>query len=196
MFRQRQHNTQHSGQSARRQTIKRLLWIPLLVLVAGCVTTDPDHCAVNMRGDLDSTMRTVETKLNSGCEYQFDSYFQSLLVQAEANPDKENRKLFSDHLMRVQESGVISRRQAEGLYNRYFSVKFVSLQGDYNTCSQTCPIKKQVMSDMRAELHDKELGLLRASNDAPSFYRADNLLKEADLVLEATCRACLAGGAR
>ena len=81
-------------------------------------------------------------------------------------------------------------------YNRYFNVKFVSLQGDYNTCSQTCPIRKQVMSDMQAELHDKELGLLRASNDAASFYRADHLLKETDLVLEATCRACQAGDAR
>ena len=176
--------------------IKHLLWIPLFALVAGCTTTGPDQCAVALRGDLDGAMRTVETKLGSGCEYQFDGYFHSLLTLAEANPDKQNRKLFSDHLLRVQEMGIISRRQAEGLYNRYFNVKFVSLQGDYNTCSQTCPIRKQVMSDMRAELHDKELGLLRASNDASSFYRADHLLKETDLVLEATCRACLAGDAR
>ena len=101
--------------------------------------------------------------------------------------------LFSDHLMRVNDMGVISKRQAELLYNRYFNVKFVSLRGDYNTCSQTCPVRDQVMSDMRAELHDKELGLMRASADRASFYRADNLLKEADLVLEATCRACGAG---
>ena len=38
--------------------------------------------------------------------------------------------------------------------------------------------------------------MLRASNDATSFYRADHLLKETDLVLEATCRACQAGDAR
>ena len=173
-----------------------LLAVPLLVLAAACTTTDPDYCAVDVRGDLESAMRTVETKLGSGCEYHFDGYFQSLLTLAEANPDKNNRRYFSDHLMRVQEMGVISRRQAEGLYNRYFNVKFVSLQGDYNTCSQTCPIRKQVMSDMQAELHDKELGLLRASNDAASFYRADHLLKETDLVLEATCRACVAGNGR
>ena len=178
------------------QPIKHLLWIPLIALIAACTNSDPEFCAANLRGDLDSAMRTVETKLGSGCEYEFEGYFQSLLALAEANPDKENRRLFSNHLVRVQEMGVISRRQAEGLYHRYFNVKFVSLQGDYNTCSQTCPIRKQVMSDMQAELHDKELGLLRASNDAPSFYRADNLLKEADLVLEATCRACLAGDAR
>jgi len=173
---------------------KYLLAVPFVLLASACTTSDPNYCAVDLRGDLDGAMRTVETKLGSGCEYQFDSYFQNLLALAEANPDKNNRRYFSDHLMRVQDMGVISRRQAEGLYNRYFNVKFVSLQGDYNTCSQTCPIRKQVMSDMKAELHDKELGLLRASNDAASFYRADNLLKETDLVLEATCRACQAGG--
>jgi hypothetical protein len=181
------------------RSIRHFLWIPFAACIAtlgACTTTDPDYCAVSMRSDLDSAMRTVESKLGAGCEYQFDSYFQSLLAVAEANPDKDNRKLFSNHLMRVNDMGVISRRQAEGLYNRYFNVKFVSLQGDYNTCSQTCPIRKQVMSDMQAELHDKELGLLRASNDAGSFYRADTLLKETDLVLEATCRACLAGDAR
>lgn len=176
--------------------VKLLLAVPLLIAVAACTTTDPQYCDVNIRGDLDNAMRTVETKLASGCEYQFDGYFQSLLSLAEENPDRNNRKLFSDHLMRVQDMGIISRRQAKGLYNRYFNVKFVSLQGDYNTCSQTCPIRKQVMSDMQAELHDKELGLLRASNDSASFYRADHLLKETDLVLEATCRACLAGDAR
>jgi len=165
-------------------------------LLGGCTTTEPDYCAVNLKGNLDSAMRTAEDRLANGCEYSFEGYFHSLLSIAEANPARENRMLFSDHLMRVNEMGVISRRQAEGLYNRYFNVKFVSLQGDYNTCSQTCPVRRQVMSDMQAELHDKELGLLRASADSSSFYRADNLLKEADLVLEATCRACSAGEAK
>ena len=172
----------------------RILTSVLVVLsLAACTTTQPDHCAVNLRGNLDGAMTTAESKLASGCEYHFNSYFNSLLTIAEANPDKDNKMLFSDHLMRVNEMGVISRRQAEGLYNRYFNVKFVSLQGDYNTCSQTCPVRSQVMSDMKAELHDKELGLMRASADAASFYRADTLLKETDLVLEATCRACTAG---
>jgi hypothetical protein len=49
---------------------------------------------------------------------------------------------------------------------------------------------------MKAELHDKELGLLRASADQQSFYRADHLLKETELVLEATCSACEAQSRR
>ena len=168
----------------------------LAALLAACTTAEPDHCAVSLRGNLEGAMSTAEAKLASGCEYHFNSYFASLLGIAEENPDKRNKMLFSDHLMRVNDMGVISRRQAESLYNRYFNIKFVSLQGDYNTCSQTCPVRRQVMSDMQAELHDKELGLMRASADAASFYRADNLLKETDLVLEATCRACTAGASQ
>jgi len=173
-----------------------ILSLPLILLLGACTTSEPDHCAINLRGNLEPAMALAEQRLNEGCEYHFDSYFQQLLSIAEANPAAENRILFSNHLMRVNDAGVISRRQAEGLYNRYFNVKFVSLQGDYNTCAQTCPIRRQVLSDMKAELHDKELGLLRASADAPSFYRADNLFKETDLVLEATCRACSAGDRR
>jgi len=168
-----------------------------LPLVAACTSNQTaDYCSVRLQGSLDTAMNVAETHLANGCEYQFDGYFQSLLTIAEANPDRNNPMRFSNHLMRVNEMGVISRRQAEGLYNRYFNVKFVSLRGDYNTCSQTCPVRSQVISDMQAELHDKEMGLLRASIDTQSFYRADNLLKEAELVLEATCRACEAGGGR
>ena len=79
------------------------------------------------------------------------------------------------------------------LYNRYFNVKFVSLDGDYSTCSQVCPVKDKVILDMRQELLDKEIGLLQISNDKTGYYRADLLLKESELVLQATCQACSAG---
>ena len=174
-----------------RTLICLMMMVPVLAACAGAQTVDV--CAVRLQGELNSAMSLAEDRVANGCAYQFDHYFQSLLAIAAENPDSKNPMRFSDHLMRVHEMGVISRRQAESLYNRYFNVKFVSLQGDYNTCSQTCPIRSQVMSDMRAELHDKELGLMRASADQASFYRADNLLNEADLVLEATCKACEAG---
>ena len=168
--------------------------IALALVLGACQTTPPANaCAMSFNGDLAAAMHRVESKLASGCEFKFDQYFQSLLAQAAENPDADNRMLFSNHLMNVHDAGIISRRQAETLYNRYFGVKFVSMRGEYNTCSQVCPMRTQVVSDMKAELHDKELGPMRASSDSASFYRADNLLREADLVLEATCRACAAG---
>ncbi|MDZ7684833.1 MAG: hypothetical protein U5O39_07340 [Gammaproteobacteria bacterium] len=93
----------------------------------------------------------------------------------------------------VSDRATISKRQARDIYNRYFNVKFVSLTGDYNTCTQTCPTRAKVLAEMQRELADKELGLVQATRDPNAYYRADLLLKEAQLVLEATCRACEAG---
>ena len=175
----------------------RLVILAAAVLGLGaCANQTADYCSARLGGNLDAAMMEASDRLANGCEYQFDGYFQQLLAIAEANPDTKNRMRFSDFLMRANDMDVISRRQAQSLYNRYFGVKFVSLQGDYNTCSQTCPQRSRVLSNMQAELHDKELGLLRASNDQQSFYRADNLLKETELVLEATCSACEAGSRR
>lgn len=172
--------------------------IVLAALALGACATqqNADYCSARLGGGLDAAMEEATQRLAEGCEYQFDGYFQELLAIAEANPDSKNRMRFSDFLLRVNDMDVISRRQAQGLYNRYFGVKFVSLQGDYNTCSQTCPQRDRVLANMHSELQDKELGLLRASADQQSFYRADNLLKETELVLEATCSACEAGASR
>jgi len=163
--------------------------------LSGCANQQTaDYCSARLGGNLQAAMSEATDRLANGCEYQFDGYFRELMATAEANPDRANGRHFSDFLLNANDMNVISRRQAEALYNRYFGVKFVSLQGDYNTCSQTCPQRARVLSDMQAELHDKELGLLRVSADQQSFYRADNLLKETELVLEATCNACEAGG--
>ena len=162
--------------------------------LSACATNQTaGHCSAPLSRDLDTAIMETEQRLASGCEYHFDRYFQQLLSTAEDNPNAENKSRFSDHLLRANEMGVISQRQAKELYNRYFNVKFVSLTGDYNTCSQTCPVQTDVMRNMREELKDKERGLMTVSTDQASYYRADHLLKEAQLVLEATCRACASG---
>ncbi len=168
-----------------------------VIAVAACTTTPvASHCSAGLSPGLENAIHDVEARLATGCEYHFDRYFAELLATAEANPSSENKVLFSDFLMRANETGVISTRQAREYYNRYFNVKFVSLTGDYNTCAQACPVQGQVMANMQNELRDKQVGLLKASDDKTSYYRADHLLKEAQLVLEATCRACAAGEQR
>ncbi len=165
----------------------------LTLCAAACQTPTPDHCSGSLGSNLTQAMSEAEQRLGNGCTYQFDAYYQELLRIGEQNPGRENRKLFSDHLIAVKNLGVISQRQAQERYNRYFNIKFVSLTGDYNTCSQVCPERARTLSLMKQELGDKELGLLRISDDQAGYYRANSLLQEADLVLEATCRACSAG---
>lgn len=159
--------------------------------LSSCVTTDTvDVCSIPLKPGLANAFREAEDKLSDGCEYSFDSYFMQLLDIAIDNPAPDNKRKFSDFLVRASDKGVISKRQAKSTYNRYFNIKFVSLTGDYNVCSQTCPSRRKVLAEMQLELLDKELGLVSASEDNASYYRADHLLKEAQLVLEATCRAC------
>ena len=137
-------------------------------------------------------VRTVLTTQRRQCAPQFDSYIQRLLQIASENPASENKRRFSDFLLAVSDEGIISERQAQNLYNRYFNVKFVSLIGDYSICSEACPARSNVMADMTQELADKEVGLLAVSSDRQSFQRADRLLQETELVLEATCASCTA----
>jgi hypothetical protein len=168
--------------------------IVLTTLLAGCASTQQvSHCEVSLKSPLRSAMAVVEDRLVGDCGPYYQDYVSQLIEIATDNPSADNRQAFSDLLVSLSDRGVISKRQASNLYNRYFNVKFVSLNGDYSTCSQVCPVQDKVMLDMEQELLDKETGLLKASNDQAGYYRADMLLKESQLVLAATCRACATG---
>ena len=166
----------------------------LLAALSACATAGADRCALADTRHLDAAVASARDRLASGCEARFDEYMARLLEVAEGDPDPENKRVFSDFLVWTADEGLLSRRQAQENWNRYFNVKFVTLAGDYNNCAATCPVRGDLLADMERELRDKERGLLRASGDAEGYYRADQLYQEAELVLEATCRACAAGG--
>ena len=167
---------------------------PLLaaLLLSACATTPNPDCSFAQTRNLDRAFGIARSKLSNGCEAHFDSYLDQLLDVAEGDPQAENKRAFSEFLVWSNNQGLLSKRQAQLRYNRYFNVKFVSLMGDYNNCAHTCPRKESVLRDMESELSDKERGLIKISQDTDSYYRADRLFKESELVLEATCSACAA----
>ncbi len=174
------------------------LRLPALLLfatlfLASCASTQPT-CGSPQTRNLDAAMNTVQSSLMNGCHTHFDRYYSDLLTIAEGDPKPENKRAFSEFLVWASGKGLLSTRQAEDYYNRYFNVKFMSMRGDYNNCSHTCPNKQKVLFDMERELSDKERGLLKVSRDADSYYRADRLFQEVELVLEATCNACSSSG--
>jgi hypothetical protein len=169
-----------------------LMVIASALLMASCASTPPP-CNGPQSKNLDAAMTDVKNSLTGGCSAHFDRYYDDLLNIAEGDPKAENKRLFSEFLVWSSDQGILSKRQARDYYNRYFNVKFVSLQSDYNNCSHTCPRRDSVMLDMERELGDKERGLLKVSLDNSGYYRADELFQEMDLVLEATCTACAAG---
>jgi hypothetical protein len=162
------------------------------LLLAACATSPPP-CGSPQNRNLDRAIEDVKHSLSNGCEAHFDRFYDDLLNIAEGDPKPENKRVFSDFLLWAGDEGLLSQRQARDYYNRYFNVKFMALQGDYNNCSHTCPRRERVMLDMERELGDKERGLLKVSLDNAGYYRADELYQEVELVLEATCTACAAG---
>ena len=175
---------------------RRLLLIAGLIsasfIVTSCASTAPT-CAAPQSKNLDSAIGAAQASLMEGCHAHFDRYYGDLLSIAEGDPKPENKREFSEFLVWSTDKGLLSKRQAEDYYNRFFNVKFMSLRGDYNNCSHTCPNKQKVLFDMERELADKERGLLKISLDNDGYYRADQLYQEVELVLEATCTACTAG---
>ena len=165
--------------------------IGVSLLIASCASNQPT-CSSPQTRNLGSATQIVQSNLMSGCQAHFDSYYDDLLTIAEGDPKPENKREFSEFLVWSTDQGLLSKRQAEDYYTRYFNVKFMSMKGDYNNCSHTCPNKQKVLFNMERELSDKERGLLRVSLDSDAYYRADKLYQEVELVLEATCMACSA----
>ena len=173
------------------KTISILLSFVTLAL-ASCASSPPP-CDGPQTRNLNAAIDHVKGALSNGCAAHFDRYYDDLLRTAEGDPKPENKRVFSEFLVWSADEGLLSQRQARDYYNRYFNVKFMTLASDYNNCSHTCPRRDRVLLDMERELSDKERGLLKVSLDNESYYRADELFKEVELVLEATCTACSAG---
>ena len=169
------------------------LLVALSTLMLASCATSPPPCDSPQTRNLGAAVDQVKDSLSSGCAAHFDRYYDDLLRTAEGDPKPGNKRVFSEFLVWSADEGLLSQRQAKDHYNRYFNVKFMTLQSDYNNCSHTCPRRDRVMLDMERELSDKERGLLKVSLDSDGYYRADELFQEVELVLEATCTACSAG---
>ncbi len=177
----------------KRTTLGSLLVVMTAMLTLASCATSPPPCNGPQSKNLQSAIDDVKTTLQQGCEAHFDRYYDDLLSVAEGDPGPGNKRAFSEFLVWTSDEGLLSKRQAKEYYNRYFNVKFISLAGDYNNCSHTCPRLDRVLLNMERELSDKERGLMKVSLDHQGYYRADELYQEVELVLEATCTACAAG---
>ncbi len=128
---------------------------------------------------------------NLECDLFFDVYYEGLIEIAKQDPDKTNKRRFSDFLEWANDQGIINKLQARDYYNRYFNTTFMSLPDDYNVCS-SCSEKKQkdLEFELEKELGQKEAGLLRACQDKNAYYLASDQYNSIMMLLDATCTAC------
>ncbi len=167
-----------------------------LIMLTGCIPkkTEPVKipCPLPQGNLVDKAFETAKSTLGQpDCRYQFDAVFSSLRSICEGDSGMQNKTFFSDFLMWAKNEGIISSLQAKEYYTRYFSHFFVSLPDNYRTCGY-CRQLKQIISDCKEELKQKEQGLLKICSDKSSFAKASSDFQEVELILEATCSACAA----
>jgi len=75
-----------------------LVGVGVLALAAGCANTD-QRCTLDLKPPLSKAIVAAEEKLVSHCEYYFEGYFEQLMALAEDRPDRDNKRLMSEHLL-------------------------------------------------------------------------------------------------
>jgi hypothetical protein len=158
---------------------------------AGCTgPVKPDNGFFSTGMSLEKAVLSAQEDLGDPAVHlQFELYFQRLLEIAQGNPNPENRRLFSQFLVWANHQGIVTLRQSQAYYNRYFNVTFMSLPDDYSV-SASCPDKSGIVSAMTEELRQKEKGLVKACQDRERYYQAFEQYNTLLVILDATCLAC------
>ncbi len=103
-----------------------LAWgLVAMLFASGCATTPDPDCRMSDTRDLDAAIGSAQDRLQQGCVAHFDKYMDQLLEVAAGDPGPDNKQAFSDFLLWAADTGLLSRRQAQETWNRYFNVKFV-----------------------------------------------------------------------
>jgi hypothetical protein len=169
-----------------------VLWL------AGCQMTPETtpECALPRTTDVAHAFEQTRNGLKrSECHFHFDAYFERLLETAAGDPDPKHSEHFSEFLLWANAQDIITRRNAQEYYNRYFNTKFASLPNEYSNCTYTCRIQNEIVQQMKEELLQKDRGLLKITGNKRAYAEANSLHDSVLLLLEATCTACAASPA-
>jgi len=161
--------------------------------LAACQMTRGPDCTLLSGTNVERAFDRAREELSrNACKSQFGNYFEQLLDIAAGAPSPEHSQRFSEFLLWADAQEVITRRSAEDYYNRYFSPKFASLQDEYSNCTHTCRMKADIESAMEEELLQKDIGLLKVTNDKRKYAQANANYRSILTLIEATCEACRA----
>ena len=168
--------------------------VAITALLAACQTTrEQAGCTLPPGTNVERAFDYAREQLSrNACQPEFNNYFERLLDIAAGAPSPEHSQRFSEFLLWANAQEVITRRSAEDHYNRYFSPKFASLQNEYNNCTHTCRLQAEIGSDMQEELLQKDIGLLKVTNDKRKYAQANANYRSILTLIEATCEACRA----
>lgn len=177
-------------------TLKRGLSFTLLLAglaSAGCAnqSTDDSACLLGNSSNIEHLFSAVEEKLdNSACHYHWQSYRERLLAAAKGAPGPDNEARFAELLRSAIDRGIISRKQGQETFSRYFDPEFYSVKAEARSSCSALRSKDALFADMRKELAYKREGMLEVLADEERFRQAQQHYSDLQLVFDAVELAC------
>ena len=114
------------------------------------------------------------------------------LPAAKGDPGPENEARFAGLLRQSIDLGVISKRQGQELFSRYFDSEFYVVKAEARSSCSSLRDKDALYAEMRLELADKREGMLEVLADQERFRQAQHYYSDLNMVFDAVNAACLA----
>jgi hypothetical protein len=168
--------------------------LALLFVAAGC-SQQPQKpvaaCGLSDSNNIDHLFAEVSENLgNRACHYSFPEYRERLLQAAKGSPGPENEARFAGLLRESVERGIISKRQAQETFSRYFDPEFYVVKAEPRSSCSSLREKETLFAAMRSELAYKRLGMLDILDDESRFRQAQHHYNDLTMVFEAVDAAC------
>jgi hypothetical protein len=163
-----------------------------LVLVA-CANqqTGVADCQLSASASVAARFDEVEQKLETpACHYSWQVYLTDLLAVAKGAPGPDNEARFAALLRTAIDRGIISRRQGQEIFSRYFDAEFYAVKSEPRSSCSALQDKDNMLAAMRRELDYKRVGMLDVLSDQQRFRQAQHHFSDLQLVFEAVEFAC------
>ena len=148
-------------------------------------------CSLDNTKNVDTLFAQVSDKLKiSACHYSYPLYREQLVAAAKGSPGPENEARFAALLRQSIDSGIISKKQGQETFSRYFDPEFYVVKSESRSSCSSLRKKQQLYADMRTELAYKREGMLEILDDEERFRKAQNYYQDLNIVFEAVDAAC------
>lgn len=177
------------------KTMLKLLGVAALLLaVTACSQTasrNYSQCELSGTNNVDHLFAEVSDKLQvPACHYSFQEYRERLLQAAKGAPGPDNEARFAGLLRESVDSGIISQRQAQETFSRYFDPEFYVVKVEPRSSCSSLRKKDALYAAMREELAFKREGMLEILDDEARFRQAQHHYNDLNMVFEAVSTAC------
>lgn len=174
------------------QTGAALIVISVLAACSQTPKKDMADCSISDTNNVDRLFSEVSGKLEArSCQYSFEHYQERLVAAAKGAPGPENEARFAGLLRQSIDAGIISKKQGQEIFSRYFDPEFYAVKSEARSSCSSLRHKDKLYADMRSELAYKREGMLEILDDEERFRKAQHYFNDLHVVFDAVNAACL-----